>query len=117
MKLNDLKNKIEIDIDIEGSLARFGNMESFYIKFLKKFVDDKSFETLSSGIENKNLKDIKDGAHTLKGVAGNLGLKKIYDISKKLMEINDEIDENIIMLYKDLKNEIEKTKEVLKNLD
>lgn len=115
MKLNDLKNKIEIDI--EGSLARFGNMESFYIKFLKKFVDDKSFETLSSGIENKNLKDIKDGAHTLKGVAGNLGLKKIYDISKKLMEINDEIDENIIMLYKDLKNEIEKTKEVLKNLD
>lgn len=115
MKLNDLKNKIEIDI--EGSLARFGNMESFYIKFLKKFVDDKSFETLSSGIENKNLKDIKDGAHTLKGVAGNLGLKKIYDISKKLMEINDEIDENILMLYKDLKNEIEKTKEVLKNLD
>ncbi|WP_294705537.1 Hpt domain-containing protein [uncultured Fusobacterium sp.] len=115
MKLNDLKNKIEIDI--EGSLARFGNMESFYIKFLKKFVDDKSFETLSSGIENKNLKDIKDGAHTLKGVAGNLGLKKIYDISKKLMEINDEVDENILMLYKDLKNEIEKTKEVLKNLD
>lgn len=115
MKLNDLKNKIEIDI--EGSLARFGNMESFYIKFLKKFVDDKSFETLSSGIENKNLKDIKDGAHTLKGVAGNLGLKKIYDISKKLMEINDEVDENILMLYKDLKNEIEKTKEILKNLD
>ncbi len=115
MKLNDLKNKIEIDI--EGSLARFGNMESFYIKFLKKFVDDKSFETLSSGIENKNLKDIKDGAHTLKGVAGNLGLKKIYDISKKLMEINDEVDENILMLYKALKNEIEKTKEVLKNLD
>lgn len=33
------------------------------------------------------------------------------------MEINDEVDENILMLYKDLKNEIEKTKEVLKNLD
>ena len=34
MELKDLKNVIDIDID--GSLARFGNMESFYIKFLKK---------------------------------------------------------------------------------
>ena len=34
MNLNELKDTI--DIDIQGSLARFGNMESFYIKFLKK---------------------------------------------------------------------------------
>lgn len=42
MKLDELK---EI-IDIKSSLARFGNMESFYIKFLKKFVDDRSFESM-----------------------------------------------------------------------
>ena len=82
-----------------------------------RFIDDKSFINLKEALENNNIDKIGEEAHTLKGVAGNLGLKKIYDISKKLMEINDEVDENILMLYKDLKNEIEKTKEVLKNLD
>lgn len=48
MELKDLKNVIDIDID--GSLARFGNMESFYIKFLKKFIDDKSFINLKEAL-------------------------------------------------------------------
>ena len=115
MELKDLKNVIDIDID--GSLARFGNMESFYIKFLKKFVDDKSFETLSSGIENKNLKDIKDGAHTLKGVAGNLGLNKVYQYSVELMRLAKENNlAEIKEIVEKLEEEIEKVISALKNL-
>ena len=88
MELKDLKNVIDIDID--GSLARFGNMESFYIKFLKKFIDDKSFINLKEALENNNIDKIGEEAHTLKGVAGNLGLNKVYQYSVELMRLAKE---------------------------
>lgn len=115
MKLNELKEKM--DIDIENTLARFGNMESFYIKFLKKFVDDKNFETLSEGIEKRDIKIVKESAHTLKGVTGNLGITRLYEISVKLMKIEELSWEEILTLYEDLKKEMEKTREILKKLD
>lgn len=115
MKLIELSN--EIEIDIKGSLARFGNMESFYVKYLKKFIEDRSFDSLTEGIEEGNKEKIKDGAHTLKGVTGNLGLTKLYNISIELMNVQALADEEITSLYGELKKELEKTKKVLEKLD
>lgn len=115
MKLNELESVISIDI--KSSLARFGNMESFYVKFLKKFVDDKSFEVLSEGIEQRDIKVISESAHTLKGVTGNLGLTKLFEISQELMKAKDLSEEKILALYEELKVEMEKTREILAKLD
>ncbi len=115
MKLIELENII--DIEIEKSLVRFGNMESFYIKFLKKFIDDKSLQSLTEGIERGDLKKVGESAHTLKGVAGNLGLKKIYELSMELMKVESLTKDEINSLYEELKIEMEKTVEALSKLD
>lgn len=113
MELKDLKDVIDIDID--GSLARFGNMESFYIKFLKKFTDDKSFTNLKEALENNNIDKIGEEAHTLKGVAGNLGLNKVYQYSVELMRLAKKNNlAEIREIVEKLEEEIEKVISALK---
>lgn len=116
MKLNDLRDVIEIDI--KSSLARFGNMESFYVKYLKKFIDDKSFENLKQALENNDIGKVGEEAHTLKGVAGNLGLTKIYKYSMEIMELAKENSvDKIKSVTEKLEEEMSKVVEVLKKLD
>lgn len=115
MTLRELKEKIDIDID--GSLARFGNMESFYIKFLKKFIDDKSFENIKEALKEKNIEKLGEEAHTLKGVSGNLGLNNIYGYSVELMRASKEknlveIEEFVTKLEVELKIVIEELKKL-----
>lgn len=115
MKLNELENVI--NIDIKSSLARFGNIESFYIKYLKKIVEDRNFEKIGIGIEQKDIKMISESAHTLKGVTGNLGLTKLFEISQELTKAKNLSEEKILALYEELKVEMEKTREILARLD
>ena len=60
MELQELKNRI--NIDIEGSLTRFANMEKMYIKFLKKFREDETFEKLSKAVEEKDRRETEQAA-------------------------------------------------------
>lgn len=116
MNLNELKDTI--DIDIQGSLARFGNMESFYIKFLKKFIDDKSFTNLKEALENNDIDKVGVEAHTLKGVSGNLGLNKIFQYSLEIMKLAKERKiEEIKVLEGKLEEEMQLVVEALKKLD
>lgn len=116
MKLDDLKDVIEIDI--KSSLARFGNMESFYVKYLKKFIDDKSFENMKEALANNNIEKVGEEAHTLKGVAGNLGLTKIYQHSMEIMRLAKENGvDKIKVITEELEEEMSKVIEALKNLD
>lgn len=115
MNLREVNEKIDIDID--GSLARFGNMESFYIKFLKKFIDDKSFEKIKEALKENNIEKLGEEAHTLKGVSGNLGLNNVYGYSVELMRVSKEknlveIEELVTKLEVELKIVIEELKKL-----
>ena len=72
MTLQELK--AEIDIDIDGSLARFSNFEPMYLKYLKRFINEPTYEALEKAVQEQDFKGIESGAHTMKGIAGNLGL-------------------------------------------
>ncbi|MDO4338623.1 MAG: Hpt domain-containing protein [Eubacteriales bacterium] len=76
----------ETGIDLETTLARFANMEMLLKKFLKKFPDDKSFQELSRAIEAGDYPAAEHAAHTLKGVAGNLGFQGLFEINQKIVD-------------------------------
>lgn len=60
--------------------------EDIVKKFLKKFLDDDSYDNLNKALKTKNMDEAFRAAHTLKGIAINLGLNNLYDISSVMTE-------------------------------
>ena len=55
-------------------------------KFVLKFLDDKSFETLCSSMQEENLEEAFRAAHTIKGTCLNLGFTKLGNSSSEITE-------------------------------
>lgn len=82
----NLKEGMEkLDINIEVTLNRFMNNEGMYLRFLRKSADDPTYDMLKKAVETKDYKEIEINAHTLKGVAGNLGFEELMDSCAKLV--------------------------------
>jgi two-component system sensor histidine kinase/response regulator len=73
-------------IDVESGLIRVGGNMKLYKKLLIKLRDDysNSFNEIEEALNNDNLKDAERYAHTVKGVAGNIGVSKLYKIAGDL---------------------------------
>ena len=65
--------------DNSTAMGRFFGNEGMYLRFLDMFFQDESFQQLENALDAGDLKDAFAAAHTLKGVAGNMGLTPFYD--------------------------------------
>jgi len=74
-------------MDLEQTLARFVGNEALLLKFLKRFLEDKTFEQLTQAIAGKDAEAGFHAAHTLKGVAGNLGLGALFNAISPMVEV------------------------------
>jgi HPt (histidine-containing phosphotransfer) domain-containing protein len=72
--------------DITGALERFVGDEELYGECLALFLEDPSFAALDRALSAGNFSAAFDAAHTLKGVAGNLGLTPMYRAISALVE-------------------------------
>lgn len=75
-----------VGVEYDEVLKRFMGKEDFYLRMLKKFLDDKNYGGLKQAVEDKNWKDAFTYAHTVKGLCGNLGLNSIMDYVSPLTE-------------------------------
>lgn len=82
---DELKNA---DVDVDSSIARFCGKEDRYIKYLKLFYADNNYDMLIESLNNGDCAEAFEHCHSLKGVVGNLGFRKmfpnIYDACEKL---------------------------------
>ena len=76
MSIKECYDKMGADFD--EVMQRLGS-ESFIKRFAVKFLDDSSYQMILDGIEAKDAELAFRGAHTLKGVAGNLSMTKLYN--------------------------------------
>lgn len=65
-------------IDIEGGLCRTGNDYSFYIRHLRRFLNDTNMQMLCDALNRGDMKQSFFFAHTLKGVTAQLGIVALY---------------------------------------
>ncbi len=72
--------------DVDGTLKRFLNNEMLYKKCLKKFLDDKSMETLKESCDAGSIEEAFKAAHTMKGFISNLGMDKLYRLLIPMVE-------------------------------
>ncbi len=67
--------------------ARFMGNEALVERFMLKFLNDKSFESLTRELSNQNAEEAFKACHTLKGVMGNLSLNGFKTPVLELTEI------------------------------
>ncbi len=92
-----LENEFELIIfglDTEDGLKRVGGNRKLYLSLLRKFVDDfADIEAqINESISDRRNQDATRQAHTVKGVAGNIGANDIFDVAEKIetaMKIED----------------------------
>ena len=73
--------------DVKNTLDRFMGKQELYVKFLNKYADSTECQGLIDSIEKGDYEEAFKFAHTLKGVAGNLGLIPIQDLSSDITEL------------------------------
>lgn len=115
-----MKEKLEeIGVQYDEVLTRFMGKEDFYLRMLKKFLDDKNYEGLKQAVEQKNWTEAFTYAHTVKGLCGNLGLGALQEY---VVPLTDEVraepyDEAKIADYMDsVTQAYEKTVETIRSL-
>lgn len=97
--------------DYEGVLGRM-RKETLVEKFALKFLDDPSFQTLQQGLEVHDRETAFRAAHTIKGVAQNLGFTGLYESANRLTEMlrhNEGEEKEISSLVNQLETEYRKT--------
>lgn len=75
-------------VNVESGLATVGNNRTLYFELLQRFVDHygDSPARLRKMLESGNLRGAARMAHTVKGVAANLGVERICDLTRMLEE-------------------------------
>lgn len=87
----------ENGVDVGTTLKRFLGNEDMYGNFLQRFLKDPSYRNLGEQLKAGSFEEAFRSAHTLKGVAANLGLTPLQTASSELVEElrgkkNDEVD-------------------------
>lgn len=117
----NLKNAMErAGVDFEMTLNRFSNNESLLERFVKKFPNDKTFQELSAAVSDKRYEDVERSAHTLKGIAANLGFQYLSDLSAEIVNlVRSEYcnNDNIWIAYSRVEKEYEKVVSCVNRLD
>lgn len=75
----------EVGGDYEGVLLRLPS-PNMVKRFVCKFVDDPSYQELKSALEKSDFPTAFRAAHTLKGIAVNLGLDSLGEAASQLTE-------------------------------
>lgn len=100
--------------DIEGAMDRFLDDKELYMTCLQTVITDDNFVKLGSALDEQNVPQAFDYAHTLKGVFANLGLTPMYAIVENIVEpLRAGYGSNLEVPYEDLLASNEKLKSIL----
>ena len=72
--------------DASGALERFLGDEALYETCFRQFLSDPAFAALEAALDRGDGAAALEAAHTIKGVAGNLGLTELYRAACALAE-------------------------------
>lgn len=116
MKLREGMQELGMDVDV--TLNRFMNNENMYRKFLKKTEDDPTYEELKDAVKRMDYDIIERSAHTLKGVAGNMGFGQLMNYCAALVtDVREERFDDIGDDFDLVQDEYTKVVEVIRKIE
>ena len=117
--MSDFKEIFEAyGADYSETIERFMGNEAFYMRMLGMLPDDENLEKLGVALETGNFSAAFEAAHTLKGVAGNLGLTPLYHAVCQMVEPlrMGENRKDYEEMYQNIQNEFHNAEQLLHNL-
>lgn len=76
-----------VGIQIEEALERFMDSEAMFQRFLEKFLKDETYSQLKEALKKGDIETSMIKSHTLKGVTGNLSMKRLYQLTSRQVEL------------------------------
>ncbi len=78
----------DVGLDADAQISRFMDSEEMFVKYYKGFfaAADEVVGELERAVEKGDTEKVIHAAHSLKGLAGNIGLYGVYDPSKKIVD-------------------------------
>lgn len=70
----------QVGINSDSAVERFMGNEALYAKMLKKFLDDRTFSSLTAAVAEGSGQAALEASHTLKGVCGNLSIEGLFEL-------------------------------------
>ncbi len=102
---------IKYGVDTESAIERFMGDSELYRSCLEAFFDDASIALLGEALMSNDCEKAFFAAHTLKGVAGNLGLNPIHETLVKIVEpLREGRCEGLEAEYEELLHELDALK-------
>ena len=107
-----LKNR---NFDVEGAIERFAGKSDLYEKYIRLFTEEQSFFQLEDAVNKLDYKEAENNVHSLKGLAGNLGINSVYNASclmlkelrtgdkNKAIELFDFVKEEFLLACESIK--------------
>lgn len=108
--MSELKtNLATYGVDVTETMERFLGDEELYVSCLGLFFADENFANLRQALDDKAYEQVFDCAHSLKGVAINLGLTPLFEVICEMVESlrNGDYD-NLEQQYQAIVNERER---------
>lgn len=104
--------------DYDTTMKRFLGNREMYLKILGLLPRDDSMEKLGKALDAGDLERAFEAAHTLKGVAGNLGLTPLYEAACAMVEPlrHREQREEYAALYQVVEAEYERALQLLEEM-
>ncbi len=107
----------ELGVDYNSVLKRLVK-DTLILKLLKRYAADKNYQLLCDAVAEKDQKKAFDAAHTVKGVAMNLGFNDLGSAASVLTEaMRDGYADNAEELLEAVKKEQEKVAALIEKLD
>lgn len=101
--------------DIDAAISRMANSEALFNRFILLFPNDKSMEQLTAAVQERNVEQALSASHTLKGVAGNLGLTHLYELANDMVvKIRTDKVEEAFACYDDIKKQYDAIIRIIK---
>ena len=104
--------------DYQTTMTRFIGNETMYLRFLDMLFQDTNPQKLSGALESGDLTGAFEAAHTLKGVAANMGLAPLSDAVSAIVEPlrNREQRDDYLVLYRAIQVEFERADDLRRRL-
>lgn len=87
-------------------------------KFIGKFLEDKSFDTLCQQMECGNREEAFRAAHTLKGICANLSFSRLFDsaswLTEELRPETSSISDMAVKLLENVRRDYEVTVDAIR---